>query len=464
MLFILHMLIWIKQRPAKVYLLSSLMALGATVNAMCELGLLHAQTISSFIYWMKVENLAIAVLIVSMVWFVDLYLRTARRWLTILVTILWVVALVVNFVSPTGVVYSEINELTTLTTFWGEPYTIATGMINTWKIVADVTVLLVAIHALDTSIQAQRQGIRERAWIVGGSIVFFILVGGAHTMLVDEGIIKSPYMVAFAFLAIVFALSYLLVVEVVKVPLFTRELQASRQELERMTRANSLGELSSSLAHELNQPLAAILSNAQAAQRFLSQEPVDLDEIREILADIVRDDKRAGEVIHSLRRMLAHGESQKEVISLNRIIDDVIPLMRAELDTRKVRMRFDKDSSLPPVEVSVVEIQQVVVNLISNALRATKDMKKPEMALKTKLDGEYVRFTLEDNGAGIDRDHIGQVFDPFHTTRVGGLGMGLAICRRIIEEHGGRIEAENRLGGGARFTFALPPAAGLEVD
>jgi signal transduction histidine kinase len=97
--------------------------------------------------------------------------------------------------------------------------------------------------------------------------------------------------------------------------------------------------------------------------------------------------------------------------------------------------------------------------LISNALRATKVAKKPEMVLKTNMDGEYVRFTLEDNGAGIDRDHIDHVFDPFHTTRVGGLGMGLAICRRIIENHGGRIVAENRLDGGARFTFTLPTAA-----
>ena len=460
MLGLLHALIWVKQRPGKVYLVSSLMAFAAAANAMAELGLMHIFSVERYVSMLKFENLAVAVMLISMVWFVDLHLKTARRWLTITITVIWIIALIVNFQSPASLVFAEISELKRLTTFWGENFTIGLGANNPWKSLADAASIFITIHAIDASIKAWRTGHRDHALLVGGSIAFFIVAAGIHTPLVDAGIVATPYMVSFAFLAIVLALSYDLVNEVVKVPRFTRELEETRREMDRIVRANILGELSSSLAHELNQPLAAILSNAQAAQRLVANDFPKAEALREILEDIVRDDKRAGEVIRRLRRMLSRGEVQRERFSINTALNESIKLMRSELEASKFDLHVTQDKTLPMVDASRVEIQQVIMNLMLNAMRAMDRLPfdKREINLQTGLANGAVRFTIEDAGPGVTADNIDSIFEPFYSTGSGGLGMGLAICRRIIENYGGRIQAENLEHGGARFWFTLPAA------
>jgi len=460
MLALLHLLIWAKQRPGRIYLLSSVMAIAAAVNALAELGLLHSVSIERYILILKVENVAIAVILVSMVWFLYLHLKNARRWLAITITVLWALALLANFLSPASLVFAEISELQRLTTFWGEPFTIALGPNNPWKWLADSATLLITIYTIDASVKTWREGDHNRALTVGGSIVFFIVAAGIHTPLVDAGIVATPYMVSFAFLAIVLALSYNLVNEVVKVPQFTRELENTRREMDRITRANILGELSSSLAHELNQPLAAILSNAQAGQRLLTNDPLDTGELREILEDVVRDDKRASEVIQRLRRMLVGGEIQRERLSVNTALDEVINLMRAELRTNHVDLSVTQDNAIPLVDAGRIEIQQVIMNLIINAMHAVKRENPGNRKIKvaTGLANGDVRLTVEDSGPGVDTDIIDRIFEPFVSSRTKGLGMGLSISRRIIETYGGRIQAGNRDHGGALFWFSLPRA------
>ena len=237
-------------------------------------------------------------------------------------------------------------------------------------------------------------------------------------------------------------------------------LKRSQREMERMSRANLLGELASALAHELNQPLAAILSNAQAARRFLSREQPDLQELQEILEDIVRDDKRAGEVIHRLRTMLRKGETKREWVALNPVIEEAVGLVRGELDARHTSVESRLAGELPRVHIGVVEIQQVVINLILNADQAMNNMPGPRRITVTSHSLDHaVEVAVSDRGRGVPPPDLERMFEPFFTSRPQGIGMGLAISRRIVEAHGGHIRAENLPDGGARVSFTLPIAS-----
>jgi two-component system sensor kinase FixL len=236
------------------------------------------------------------------------------------------------------------------------------------------------------------------------------------------------------------------------------ELQQSRQEMERMVRANLLGELASTMAHELNQPLAAILSNSQAALRFMDDDQVNLNELREILQDIVRDDKRAGEVIHSVRAMLRKGEVKHERFDIKDALNEVVTILHNEFDTQSIQVSMDLPEDLPLVEAGRVEIQQVLMNLLLNSQRAmtSTPSKQRIISVTANCADKIITLSVRDRGSGIDPDDLPNIFTAFYSTKYAGMGMGLAICKRIIEARGGKIWAENNSQGGAVFTFTLP--------
>jgi two-component system, LuxR family, sensor kinase FixL len=240
------------------------------------------------------------------------------------------------------------------------------------------------------------------------------------------------------------------------------ELEAARQrnELVHLSRVTTLGELSSSLAHELTHPLTAILSNAQAAQRFLSRDDVDLDEVREILNDIATEDQRAGEVIHRLRRLLKKGEPPKHCddVDLNEVVRDVLKLMRNDVINQNVIVDTDLAQNLPAVTGDRVELQQVVLNLVLNACEAMADCGSSErqLLIASKLDKSAVHVSVTDRGGGIPEERPEQVFERFFSTKNEGMGLGLSICRTIINAHRGEIWARNNAGRGATFHFSLP--------
>jgi two-component system sensor kinase FixL len=218
-----------------------------------------------------------------------------------------------------------------------------------------------------------------------------------------------------------------------------------------------LGELASALAHELNQPLAAILSNSQAALRFLQNDNLDLNELREILQDIVRDDKRAGEVIHSVRAMLRKGEIKREQFDIRSALDEVITMLHNEFDAQSVRVDIDLPEELPLLEAGRVEIQQVLMNLLLNGERAMASTPQAQRIINIHIlyKENAIVVSIKDRGTGIAPDQMPQLFTAFYSTKHVGMGMGLAICKRIIEAHGGKIWAENNPQGGAVFTFTL---------
>jgi two-component system sensor kinase FixL len=237
------------------------------------------------------------------------------------------------------------------------------------------------------------------------------------------------------------------------------EAREQRQQLTHLTRVATVGELSGALAHELNQPLTAILSNAQAAQRFLARDPVDLTEIREILGDIVEADKRAGLVIRRLRTMLKKGEVQFAPLDLNEVLADVLDLAHGDLVTRNVTVATRFNLGAPLVSGDRVELQQLFLNLVSNACEAMGglDLVRRELVISTSYEWDgTVQAAVTDRGRGIPPERMGRLFEPFYTTKEQGLGLGLAICRTIATAHGGRIWGENSAEGGATFTVSLP--------
>jgi two-component system, LuxR family, sensor kinase FixL len=237
------------------------------------------------------------------------------------------------------------------------------------------------------------------------------------------------------------------------------EAQAHRNEVAHLLRVASLGELSSALAHELKQPLAAILSNAQAAQLFLAHEKCDLDEVREILGDIVTDDNRASGVIDRLRTLLKRGEFQPQALDANELIREVLKLMNHDLVARAVRVVTEFTSALPSIRGDRVQLQQVLVNLILNAGDAMMQAAQNARTLtlrSNRVEDNVIQISVADTGSGIPPGGEEKIFEPYHTTKPQALGLGLSLSRSIVFAHGGRLWAENQSGGGAAFHLTIP--------
>jgi C4-dicarboxylate-specific signal transduction histidine kinase len=241
-----------------------------------------------------------------------------------------------------------------------------------------------------------------------------------------------------------------------------REIAVQRDELAHLSRVTTMGELSGSMAHELNQPLAAILNNAQAALGFLAKGPAALDDVREILEDIVDADKRAAEVIQRLRLLVTKGEVVHQRIAPGPIVHDVLRLMRGDLAKHGVVAREEIADDLPEIRGDRVQLQQVLINLIMNACDAMAAVPPADRQLTVRaelgFDRKAVRISVTDNGVGIPPDRLQKVFEPFVTTKPHGMGLGLAVCRTIVTAHGGRLFAAHADGGGTTFFLELQPA------
>ena len=238
------------------------------------------------------------------------------------------------------------------------------------------------------------------------------------------------------------------------------EIAQQRNELAHVGRISTMGQLASALAHELNQPLGAILRNAEAAELFLQDPSPDLDEMRAILADIRADDQRAGAVIDRMRGLMKRREVEFRRLDLNLLADEVMTLVRSDAEMRRVRLVLESDPALPPVHGDRVQLQQVLLNLLLNAMEAPNDNPPGKQLVEVRIRpaGATVEVAVSDNGHGIVADKLLRVFEPFYTSKPNGLGMGLTISRSIIEAHGGRLWAENNADGGATFHFTLPVA------
>jgi C4-dicarboxylate-specific signal transduction histidine kinase len=269
----------------------------------------------------------------------------------------------------------------------------------------------------------------------------------------------SIFFIVAAALSTLGARAWLIVKEQEKNARAELEIAQQRNQLAHLSRVNTLGELSGSLAHEISQPLTAILGNAHAAQLLLGQSDPDLNQLRDILGDIVADDERAGEVIRRLRLLLKRGEVQFQSLNASDLVEEVLKLLRSELVDRGITAHPKLARSLPVIQADKVQLQQVLINLVTNACDAMADIPPEARALtiRTGLDGNgFVLIAVCDAGPGIAKEKLEQVFEPFFTTKANGIGLGLSVCRTIANAHGGKLWAEHNSGRGATFHLLLP--------
>jgi PAS domain S-box-containing protein len=240
------------------------------------------------------------------------------------------------------------------------------------------------------------------------------------------------------------------------------EAELQRAELAHLTRVSVMGELSGALAHELNQPLTAILLNAQAVRLMLRQAEPDMDEVRQAIDDIVEEDTRAGEVISRLRRLLTKGPPKTETLDLNDVVRSALRLLRSEMINRRVRVNLLLADELPTIHGDAVQLQQVFLNLMMNAIEAmgqTADALRTITIATQLIDRHVVRLSVTDRGHGIAPEHHGAVLQPFFTTKTHGLGLGLSICSTIVRSHMGELAVANNANLGATATVTLPAQA-----
>jgi PAS domain S-box-containing protein len=239
-----------------------------------------------------------------------------------------------------------------------------------------------------------------------------------------------------------------------------QETQLLQRQIAHAGRVSMMGQLATALAHEINQPLGAILRNAEAAELHLQRPSPDLDELREIIADIHKDDERAGQVIDRMRALLRRHTLETRRLDVGALVDDVVALVRADAEARQVKLDVDVPADLP-VQGDRVHLQQVLLNLILNGMDALNGagVENRRVSVTARLEGgRAVEIAVGDGGPGIPADLLPRIFEPFFTTKPNGMGVGLAISRTIIEAHGGRIWVETKHGGGTAFRFTLPVA------
>jgi len=578
-----HFLVWAKSRESLANLLFSISAASASSCAGFELSLMHAQTPEQYGEILRWFHVPLAVLVVSLIWFVRHYLRAGRLWLLWLFCALRVVTLALTFSLDPNLNFREITGLNAISA-WGETIVSPIGVKNPWTNITHASGVVLLVFVVDAAIGAWRKGQRRRSLVVGGTFGMAILVAVIFSELMDQGGASIPFTLSLVFLIIILGMAYELSLDLLNAnrlaqalennqkrlslatsaanlgvwewdvnrdelwlsdtirsriglgeherPNLERFLQllhpddreeigkavhqvleggkdyqaeyrsidrkgnyrwiSSRGQAERdangkplrvhgvsvditerkqaeaeakfrqaelahISRVSTVGELTSSLAHELNQPLGAILRNAEAAELLLGKASPDFEELMDIVKDIQRDDQRAGAVIDRMRLLLKKRDIRMDVISLNDVIKQAVGFVAAEMQQHGVVLDVESEADLPQVRGDVVHLQQVLLNLLNNALDSVKGLpENRQLSISVRrTEPRMLEVAVRDRGPGIPEEQLKRIFDPFFSTKNDGLGIGLAISNTIIEAHGGRIWAENNPFGGATVRFTL---------
>jgi len=238
------------------------------------------------------------------------------------------------------------------------------------------------------------------------------------------------------------------------------DLQRTRENLAHATRVATLGELTASIAHEVSQPIAAIVANGAAALRWLRREAPDLGEATQAMERTIRDGKRAGDVVARIRAFVSKSVPRRDIVAPRDLVDEAVLLVQREFQNHDITLTIDMSSDLPLIEADRLQIEHVIVNLLINGVQSLAEMNTSHRELTLKADmeaeGDVILFSVRDNGIGFAEKDAKRLFDAFFTTKANGMGMGLAVCRSTVEAHGGRIWASRPKGGGALIQFTLP--------
>jgi PAS domain S-box-containing protein len=282
-----------------------------------------------------------------------------------------------------------------------------------------------------------------------------------HRLLLPDGSLRFVHVVAHAAKDQKGQLEYMgAVVDVTATKQAEEKLHQTQAELAHVTRVTTLGELTASIAHEVNQPLAAAVANAEAGLRWLDRETPDLVAARRSIEWVINDSCRASEVIRRVRALAKKSGLEKVPLDVNDVVGEAIVLVQRELSSQLISLRTELEPSLPEILGDRVQLQQVIINLVMNGIEAMQPItdRRRELLIRSELDETgRVRVSVTDCGVGISAENANRLFNAFFTTKSSGMGMGLSICRSIVEAHGGRLSASPNEGPGATFLFVLPP-------
>jgi signal transduction histidine kinase len=458
-----HLLVWIRSRDAWTNLLLSDCALSAAVIVACDVALMHARTPTEFATVLRWTHIPLAWGLASVVLFARQYLEAGRDWLMWSVIGVRASALVINFVVPVNLNFREISAIQTVSIL-GEPVTVPVGVTNDWMLVGNAGVVLFLVFLVDASITAWRQGRRPQALLIGGILAPATFAALIRAMeFVFGGPLRSPYLISLVPLGFLVVVSFALSGDLLRAAVLARELRESGErmsvaqaELDRVSRLTAMGEFAAALAHEILQPITAIGLNAKAALQSLPATGPGIDEARASLRNVIEAGQRAAQVTQRNRELFRNRTVRRSPVDINRVIEETRAFAARRLSDSGVTVSTTLAENLPELRGDRVELQQVLLNLIANAIDATESRPVRRIWIRSSPDADGVRVEVGDNGIGLDAVDTSRMFTLSYTTKPDGTGVGLSVSRAIVDAHGGRIWAEPNSEGGASFYFTLP--------
>ena len=456
-----HAVLWLLDRRAHANLAFCIVALAVAGLSITELGMMHSASAAEYGFWARWFHLPNFFAIAGLVAFVHLQFGTGRAWLAGLVVALRALLLCLNFLLDPNVNWSEISSLRAIS-FLGEPVSVIGEAVvrRPAQLLATLASLLFIVYVADALATAWRrsdQETRRKAVVLCGSMLVFITLAILESQLVVWNLLRMPVVVAPLFLIPIGAIAYESGRALVASVRTEREAARLRDEFAHVSRVKMVGQLSAALAHELTQPLTAILADAQTAQLMLKSGTVDVPELLAILDDICAADRRADAIIERTRGFMKRSRSELQSVSLDEVARDVLALVQRDAAKQGITLQLSFAKAIPPVRADRVLISQVLLNLVINAMDAVTagGAGERKVEIQARHDAEQVEVAVVDSGAGIPREMLPHLFDAFVTTKQAGLGIGLALSRSIVRAHGGDLRAENNPGGGAALRFTL---------
>jgi signal transduction histidine kinase len=464
-LAILYGLVWAAERRNLANLMLCLVAVAVAAVARTEVGMMHATTVFEYDEWARWCHLPVFVGIVGQLLFVHYYLRTSRLWLLRLAIAASFAVFASAFLVSAPFNWRAISA-SHYASFLGEQVVVPDGLVLQplhWLTV--VSCLVVIAFVVDAALRSWAKGKasgRQKALVTFGGVAIPLATAVALAVMVVLGVVHRPLLLTPAFLIALVVMA----VDVSRRVFLTRraeqELVELRDELARVGRVSALGQLASALAHELSQPLGAILRNAEAADLQLNRGAPDFAELRAIVTDVRNDARRAGDVIDQMRALVKRRTPAMHPLALKELVQDVFALLHSDAVARHVALDCAIAAELPLVSGDRVHLSQVLLNLVMNSMDAVQassgDSKRVVIGARRGARGN-VEVAVTDSGPVVAPGVIDKIFDPFFTTKSSGMGMGLSISRTIVEAHGGRLWAEAGAGGrGLTFRFTLSEA------
>ena len=460
----IYLSVWYRRTEKRATLGIVLSLVGIAGIALVELLLMRSESRHQAFLLLNWANLAVLLTMAGLIGFVYFTLREKNLWVAVSALLLRLLSAVIVGLAgwPQG---PEAERPLPVIQFLGEAVSyVAAPTFSSWWFLNEVGNLLFLLFILDASVRSWRHGDVEQkraSMLIGGSILLFTLLSVSLGFLVNHQIIRAPYLVSAPFflvvLVLIHELSRQLALDARSRELAERKTAEMRNRLQQTERSTLLGHLSSTLVHELGQPLGAILRNTETAELLLKQEQPDAGELRALIRDIRRDNRRATEIIRRMRSLFDRRKVSLGTVNLVRLVEDTVTLLREELHRKGVSLEIGIPPSLPHIEGDELLLQQVLFNLISNALEHLPAHGGGRIRIRTdRGPGATVELSVSDNGTGIPEEVRECLFKPFCTGRKDGMGIGLAIASTIMEAHRGRLWLTEEEKGWTTFRLSLP--------